>query len=57
MPDDLGRFVARNLNVSQREVMAVDGALGLADVDQLIVDDRPELKFQPYNPRFPERIR
>ncbi len=57
MPDDLGRFVARNLSVSQREVMAVDGALGLADVDQLIVDDRPELKFQPYNPRFPERIR
>ena len=57
MPDDLGHFVARNLNVSRREVMAVNGALGLADVDQLIVDDRPELKFQPYNPRFPERIR
>ncbi|MFP6746496.1 MAG: RNA degradosome polyphosphate kinase [Alphaproteobacteria bacterium] len=57
MPDDLRRFVARNLSVGRREVMAVDGALGLSDVDQLIVDERPELKFEPYNPRFPERIR
>ena len=57
MPDDLRRFVARNLGMGSREVMAVDGALGLADVAQLIVDDRPELKFEPYNPRFPERIR
>ena len=57
MPEDLGRFVARNLDFSRREVMAVDGVLGLAAIDQLIVDDFPELKFQPYNPRFPERIR
>lgn len=57
MPDDLRRFVARNLDVGSNEVMAIDGALGLADVAQLIVDDRPDLKFEPYNPRYPERIR
>jgi|TARA_B100001964_G_scaffold186645_2_gene207311 polyphosphate kinase len=57
MPDELRRFVTRNLAVSRHEVMAVDGALGLSDIDQLIVDDRPDLKFEPYNPRFPERIR
>lgn len=57
MPDDLRRFVVRNLDVGGSEVLAVDGALGLVDVGQLIVDDRPDLKFEPYNPRFPERIR
>ena len=31
--------------------------LGLADLKQLIVDDRPDLLFPPYTPRFPERIR
>ena len=34
-----------------------DGLLGLADLKQLIVDDRPDLLFAPYTPRFPERIR
>jgi polyphosphate kinase len=31
--------------------------LGLVDVKELIVDDRPDLVFPLYNPRFPERIR
>ena len=34
----------------------VDGLLGLSDLTQLIVDDRPDLLFTPYTPRFPERI-
>ena len=34
-----------------------DGILGVADLRQLIVDDRPDLLFPPYTPRFPERIR
>ena len=29
----------------------------MADLRQLIVDDRPDLLFPPYTPRFPERIR
>jgi polyphosphate kinase len=31
--------------------------LNIADVKAVIVDDRPDLKFAPYNARFPERIR
>ena len=31
--------------------------LGVADLRHLIVDDRPDLLFPPYTPRFPERIR
>ncbi|PWR24096.1 RNA degradosome polyphosphate kinase [Zavarzinia compransoris] len=57
MPEDLRRFVVEELEASPADVVVVDGILGLADTKQLITDDRPDLKFQPYNPRFPERIR
>jgi polyphosphate kinase len=56
MPDDLREFVIKQLKVTM-PAFVLDGLLGLADISQLIVDDRPELKFQPYNARFPERIR
>jgi polyphosphate kinase len=57
MPDGLKRFVIDELEVSQNAVIVVDGLLGLADIKQLIVDERPDLKFAPYQQRFPERIR
>jgi len=62
MPDDLRALVIDELEVDQQaipgeEVMVTDGLLGLADLKQLIVDDRPDLLFPPYTPRFPERIR
>ena len=56
-PQSLGRFVVNELGVSDKELVMVDGLLGLAQTSQLIVDDRPDLKFTPYNARFPERIR
>jgi len=50
-------FVVRELQVDPENVFPLDGMLGLSDTSELIVDDRPDLVFQPYNPRFPERIR
>jgi polyphosphate kinase len=38
-------------------VFIKNGLLGLSDISQLIIADRPDLLFKPYNPRFPERIR
>ena len=38
-------------------VLLLDGLLGLPDTSQLIVDERPDLTFPPYTPRFPEIIR
>ena len=31
--------------------------LGITDLDAIVDEDRPDLKFPPYVPRFPERIR
>ncbi len=57
MPDDLRELVADELDAPREEVVVQQGILGVADLRQLIVDDRPDLLFAPYTPRFPERIR
>jgi polyphosphate kinase len=57
IPDDLLAFVKSELEANDDDVFRLDGLLGLADTKQLIVSDRPDLAFKPYNPRFPERIR
>ena len=31
--------------------------LGIGDLDGIVDEDRPDLKFPPFSPRFPERIR
>ena len=57
MPPDLRELVIDELDATAQEIHVHEGILGLADVNQLIVDDRPDLLFPPYTPRFPERIR
>src|SRR6185312_1587984 len=42
MPDDLRAFLVEKLDVSQQDVIALDGLLGLADLRRLIVDERPD---------------
>jgi len=56
-PDSLKDFIARQLQVAEEDVVEAEGIVGYADLSQLITDDRPELLFPPYNPRYPERIR
>ena len=57
MPESLRIVVQRALAVSKTEVHIIPGMLGIDDLAQLVAIDRPDLKFEPYAPRFPERIR
>src|SRR4249920_2952184 len=57
MPARLQRFVMKELKVSEHESFVQKGLIGVTDTAQLIAADRPDLKFQPYLSRFPERIR
>lgn len=57
MPDDLRTLVIDEVEAPEDELFIESGLLGLVDLKEMIVDDRPELLFPAYTPRFPERIR
>ena len=57
MPEDLRGFITRELEANSRDVIVVDGMLGLSALSALVNEPRADLKFPRYEPRFPERIR
>lgn len=56
MPTELRKFLTSSLKVSNRNVFQITGMVGLADLKELCDIARPDLKFRPYEPRYPERI-
>ncbi len=57
MPLDMREFIIEKIGADQHDVVIMDGMLGLAQLGSLIADDRTDLTFEPYEPRFPERVR
>jgi polyphosphate kinase len=57
MGRSLCEFLIRQLKVEPADVFSAENIVGLVDTKEVIVDDRPDLLFPPYNARFPERIR
>ena len=57
IPATLRELVIDQLGVEPQDAIPVTGLLGLSDTKQLIIDGRPDLLFEPFNARFPERIR
>ncbi len=56
-PERLRRLITEELGATDTEVLIVDGVVGIADVSELVIDDRPELRWETYQPRLPERVR
>ncbi|WP_438384193.1 RNA degradosome polyphosphate kinase [Asaia sp. BMEF1] len=57
IPEGMGREFAEELDVAKDDVVIQPDIIGVVDLKQMIVSDRPDLLFKPYTPRFPERIR
>jgi polyphosphate kinase len=57
MPEGLVNVLFEGLDAANAVVTETRGFLGMADLSVLVEEDRPELKFPPFDPRFPERIR
>ena len=57
MPETLVGVVKQGLDAANAITSESRGFLGMTDLSLLVEEDRPDLKFTPFNPRFPERIR
>jgi polyphosphate kinase len=57
MPESLVRGVKEGLDAVNAITSETRGFLGMNDLSLLVEEDRPDLKFTPFTPRFPERIR
>ena len=57
MPESLRSFVASELGVTASRISVLEGPLAINQIAEIVKLPRGDLKFPPYNPRFPERIR
>jgi polyphosphate kinase len=57
MPDSLVRGIKQGLDAGNAIISDEFSLLGLNDLSTIVDEDRPDLKFRPFDPRFPERIR
>ncbi|MEL7139172.1 MAG: polyphosphate kinase 1, partial [Pseudomonadota bacterium] len=56
-PKALRDLIISEAGARPEEIIEVDGVVGIAALSELVIDDRPDLKWLPYQPRLPERVR
>ncbi|WP_309086080.1 RNA degradosome polyphosphate kinase [Chelativorans sp.] len=57
MPEGLRDFVASQLGVASSRISVLERPLAINQISEIVKLPRDDLKFLPYNARFPERIR
>ena len=55
-PSGLREVVMDELDVRAAEVIEIDGLIGVADLSELILSERPDLLWPSFAPRVPERV-
>ncbi len=56
LPEGARELIIEGLKASREDVVIVDGLFAIADISKLIVVDRPDLLYKPFEPRMAERI-
>ncbi|MGZ3257723.1 MAG: polyphosphate kinase 1, partial [Croceibacterium sp.] len=54
---DAEAMLREHLGLREAMVTKSEGLLGISGLASIVEEDRPELKFVPYTPRYPERVR
>ncbi|MEM9968974.1 MAG: RNA degradosome polyphosphate kinase [Pseudomonadota bacterium] len=55
-PKALKTVIMRELGVQTRDVIEIQGMIGVNDLSELVTDARPDLLWPQFTPRVPERI-
>ncbi|MEQ8366119.1 MAG: RNA degradosome polyphosphate kinase, partial [Roseicyclus sp.] len=55
-PEDLKTEIVEQLHVSGDEIVEVKGMVGLVNLKELVIDERPDLLWKSFVPRVPERV-
>jgi len=55
-PKGLQSIIQRELHVTEDEMVSVPGMLGMSDLKELVLDNRPDLLWPSFSPRVPERV-
>ncbi|WP_299144690.1 RNA degradosome polyphosphate kinase [uncultured Tateyamaria sp.] len=55
-PRALKAVIMEELGVSDAEVIEIDGMIGMSDMSEMVLDNRPDLLWPTFTPRVPERV-
>lgn len=55
-PGALRRVIMSELHVREVDVIELGGLIGMSDLAQLVLDERPDLLWPAFSPRVPERV-
>ncbi len=55
-PKALTKLIMAELHVTSNEVVEVSGLIGVSDLNELVLDERPDLLWPSFTPRVPERV-
>ncbi|EKE45440.1 polyphosphate kinase [Oceaniovalibus guishaninsula JLT2003] len=55
-PPALRRVIMTELPVTEAEIVEVEGMIGISDLSELVLKERPDLLWPAFLPRIPERV-